>query len=364
MKLIVQIPCFNELETLQQTVAAIPRRIPGIDRVEVLVIDDGSTDGTAEHAREIGVDHVVRHKNNKGLARTFRTGIETCLGLGADIIVNTDGDNQYDGGDIPRLIAPIVAGEADIVVGDRQTAKVPHFSFGKKLLQALGSFVVRQLSHTDIPDTVSGFRAISREAALHLNIVSSFSYTIEMLIQAGRKQMAVTSVPVGTNAKTRRSRLFKSIPSFIGQSLVTMVRMYAMYRPLRVFFYIGMTLSVIGSLPILRFIYLYMAGDGTGHIQSLVLGGVLVVLGFMAMLIGLVADLIGFNRQLVEIMLEKVRRLELDVGRAASTPTGSSKRVSEQMADVEQLAQDWPSDTGTHTEPQAETRGSSGASAR
>ncbi|MHC4983790.1 MAG: glycosyltransferase family 2 protein [Planctomycetota bacterium] len=354
MKLIVQIPCFNEAETLRQTVADIPRRIAGIAEVEVLIIDDGSTDGTTERAREIGVDHVVRHKNNKGLARAFRTGIEACLGLGADIIVNTDGDNQYSGADIPQLIAPIIAGHADIVVGDRQTAKVPHFSLGKKLLQALGSFVVRQLSHTDVPDSVSGFRAMSREAALHLNIVSSFSYTIEMLIQAGRKQMAVTSVPVRTNPDTRGSRLFRSIPSFVRHSLVTMVRMYAMYRPLRVFFYIGMALSIVGSLPILRFVYLYLTGQGDGHIQSLVLGGVLVVLGFMALLIGLVADLIGFNRQLVEITLEKVRRLELAIGHAALTPTTEDKKVVEQMAQVEQLARDWPAATGMPAEPKAE----------
>ena len=357
MKLIVQIPCFNEAETLQQTVAAIPRQIPGVDEVEILVIDDGSTDGTAAHAREIGVDHTVRHKNNKGLARSFRTGIETCLELGADIIVNTDGDNQYAGADIPRLIAPILAGEADIVVGDRQTANVPHFSFGKKRLQALGSFVVRQLSHTEVPDAVSGFRAISREAALQLNIVSSFSYTIEMLIQAGRKQMAVTSVPVGTNAKTRRSRLFKNVPSFISQSLVTMVRMYAMYRPLRVFFYIGTTLSIVGALPILRFVYLYLAGDGAGHIQSLVLGGVLVVLGFMALLIGLVADLIGFNRQLVEITLEKVRRLELELGRGALSGVGKRTEIDEQIAEVERLAQDWAEDPETRTKLEAKPKG-------
>ncbi|MDH3595974.1 MAG: glycosyltransferase family 2 protein, partial [Rhodospirillales bacterium] len=340
MKLIVQIPCFNEAETLRQTLADIPRQIADVDQVEVLVVDDGSTDGTAELARELGIDHVVRHKANMGLARSFRTGIEAGLALGADIIVNTDGDNQYAGADIPRLIAPILAGEADIVVGDRQTAKVAHFSWGKKLLQALGSFVVRQLSHTDVPDAVSGFRAISREAALHLNIVSSFSYTIEMLIQAGRKQMAIVAVPVGTNAKTRKSRLFKSIPGFIRHSLVTMVRMYSMYRPLRLFFYLGMTLSAAGALPILRFVYLYMTGDGEGHIQSLVLGGVLVVIGFMTLLIGLVADLVNFNRQLIEMTLEKVRRLEL-AQQAESPRTPARAAVTEQMAEVEQLARDW-----------------------
>ncbi len=344
MKLIVQIPCFNEAATLRQTVAEIPRRIRGVDEVEVLVVDDGSTDGTSELAREIGVDHVFRHRHNKGLARAFRTGIEACLSSGADIIVNTDGDNQYAGADIPRLIAPILAGEADIVVGDRQTAKVPHFSLGKKLLQALGSYVVRHLSRTEVPDAVSGFRAISREAALHLNIVSSFSYTIEMLIQAGRKQMAVTSVPVGTNAKTRRSRLFTSIPSFVRQSLVTMIRMYAMYRPLRVFFYIGMALSITGALPILRFVYLYMSGQGDGHIQSLVLGGVLVILGSVTLLIGLVADLINFNRQLIEMTLEKVRRLEL--AKQAEPPSGTVPKVevAEQLAAVERRTQMWESD--------------------
>ncbi|MCK5274758.1 MAG: glycosyltransferase family 2 protein, partial [Alphaproteobacteria bacterium] len=215
MKLIVQIPCLNEQQTLPETVADIPRKIPGVDKVEVLIIDDGSTDRTVEVAREIGVDHIVRHRNSKGLAPAFRTGIDACLRRGADIIVNTDGDNQYCGADIPALIEPILRGEADIVVGDRQTHKVPHFSPFKKLLQKYGSAVVRRVSRTTVPDAVSGFRAISRDAALHLNIVSPFSYTIEMLIQAGRKKMAVVAVPIRTNAKTRDSRLFKSIPHFL-----------------------------------------------------------------------------------------------------------------------------------------------------
>ena len=311
MKLIVQIPCYNEEHTLPETVADIPRQIEGIDTVEILIIDDGSTDQTIEVARKIGVDHIVINKNNKGLARTFRIGLDRCLALGADIIVNTDGDNQYAGGDIPALILPILEGRADIAVGDRQTQAVTHFSSNKKRLQKVGSFVVRNLSEIDIPDAVSGFRAISREAALQLNIVSSFSYTIEMLIQAGKKHLAVTSVPIGTNAKTRESRLFKSIPKFIERSLTTMVRMYAMYQPLRLFFYIGMLFSFIGAVPMIRFLFYYFTEGGEGHIQSLVIGGVFLLIGVITFLFGLLADLMNFNRQLIEMTLERVRRMEL-----------------------------------------------------
>jgi len=318
MKLIVQIPCLNEAETLPQTVADIPRRIPGIDEVEILVIDDGSTDRTVAVARELGVDHVVRHRNRKGLARAFRTGVDSCLRLGADIIVNTDGDNQYCGADIPGLIAPILEGRADIVIGDRQTHTIPHFSVFKKFLQRVGSRLIGRLSNAKAPDAVSGFRAMSRDAALHLNIVSPFSYTIEMLIQAGRKYMAVESVPVRTNPKTRDSRLFQSIPNFLERSLTTMVRMYSMYRPLKVFFTIGLLITLLGTAPVVRFLYFYFAGDGTGHVQSLILGGALLVIGFMTFMIGLVADLISFNRQLVEMTLEKVRRIELEMGIAES----------------------------------------------
>jgi len=327
MKLIVQIPCYNEEHTLPQTVHDIPREIDGVDEVEILIIDDGSTDGTVQMARELGVDHIVPHICNRGLARTFRTGLDACLSLGADIIVNTDGDNQYCGADIPKLIAPILKGNADLVVGDRQTSKVAHFSRGKKILQAVGSFVVRKLSSTNIPDTVSGFRAFSREAALQINIVSPFSYTIETIIQAGRKQMAVTSVPIRTNGQTRESRLFKSVPQFISNSIGTMVRMYAMYRPLRVFFYISLILFLIGAAPIVRFLYYYLAGDGAGHIQSLILGGVFVLMGFMTMMIGLLADLISFNRQLMEMTLEKVRRMELERQTAVLPQTGELDEV-------------------------------------
>jgi glycosyltransferase involved in cell wall biosynthesis len=312
MKLIVQIPCFNEERTLPQTVAEIPRRIPGIHQVEVLVIDDGSTDRTVEVARGCGVDHIVRNIRNMGLARTFRKGMDACLQAGADIIVNTDGDNQYVGADISKLVEPILDGRAEIVIGDRQTHKIAHFSPIKKLLQRWGSGVVRRLSGVQAPDAVSGFRAFSRDAAIRLNIVSSFSYTIETVIQAGKKDIAVASVPVRTNPKTRESRLFKSIPQFIVQQVGTIVRMYAMYQPLRVFFVIGTALSIVGLLPIVRFIFFYLTEGGAGHLQSLVLGGVLLLMGFVTYMIGLVADLISFNRQLIEMTLERMRRMALN----------------------------------------------------
>jgi len=315
MKLIIQIPCYNEEKTLPLTVADLPAEIEGIDVIERLIIDDGSTDRTIEVAKELGIEHIVVNKHNIGLARSFRKGLDTCLKEGADIIVNTDGDNQYAGWDIPKLVKPVLDGEADIVVGDRQTHKVAHFSKGKKLLQWFGSGVVRKLSGVWIPDAVSGFRAISREAALKLNIISPFSYTIEMIIQAGKKHMAVASVPVETNEKTRESRLFKSIPKFIERQLSSMVRMYAMYQPLRVFFYIGTILCILGMIPIVRFLVFYSEGAGSGHIQSLILGGVLLMMGFFSYLVGLVADLISFNRQLIEMTLEKVRRLELMIDR-------------------------------------------------
>lgn len=311
MKLIVQIPCYNEEATLPQTVADIPRAISGVDQVEILIVDDGSNDRTVDVAREIGVDHIIRNKANKGLARSFGVGMDACLRLGADIIVNTDGDNQYAGRDIPKLVRPILDGTADVVVGDRQTDTIEHFSWTKKRIQSIGSAGIRAFSGIDVPDAVSGFRAISRDAALQMNIVSPFSYTIEMLIQAGRKLMVVTSVPVGTNPKTRDSRLFKSVPEFLEQSLSTLLRIYSMYHPFRVFFLIGLVLSLAGSVPIVRFLVFFFAGEGAGHIQSLIIGGALLVIGFMTFLIGMVADLINYNRQLIEMTLEKVRRLEL-----------------------------------------------------
>lgn len=307
MKLIIQIPCLNEEKTLPQTYHDLPKEIEGIDKIEVLIIDDGSTDNTIAVAKELGIDHIIVNKQNIGLARSFRRGIDECLRQGADIIVNTDGDNQYAGWEIPKLTRPLIDGEADIVIGDRETDKIAHFSKGKKIMQWLGSGIVRKLAGIWVPDTVSGFRAISRDSAIKLNVVSSFSYTIEMVIQAGKRDLRIVSVPVETNAKTRQSRLFKSIPSFVTRQLTTIIRMYAMYQPLRVFFFLGLTLTAIGLLPIVRFLYFYFMVDGTGHLQSLILGGTLVLMGFMAFLAGLVADLISFNRQLTEMALERIR---------------------------------------------------------
>jgi glycosyltransferase involved in cell wall biosynthesis len=313
IKLIIQIPCLNEEATLPVTLADLPTRIDGIDVIETLIVDDGSTDDTVRVARECGVDHIVRNKRNMGLARSFRRGIDASLAAGADIIVNTDGDNQYVGADVALLVAPILEGRADIVIGDRQTHLIAHFSPVKKALQWLGSAVVRRLAGLAVPDTVSGFRAFSRSAAIRLNIVSVFSYTIETVIQAGKRDMAVESVPVRTNEELRESRLFKSTLNFIQRQLTTIIRMYAMYKPLKVFFYLGTTLTILGLLPVLRFLYFYFSDGSAGNIQSLILGSVLLIMGFIAYVAGLVADLIAANRQLLEMSLERVKRLELEL---------------------------------------------------
>ena len=316
MKLIIQIPCYNEAASLGDTVAAIPREMDGIDSVEILVVDDGSTDGTADVARRLGVDHVVRHRRNRGLAAAFQTGIDASLKAGADVIVNTDADNQYDAACMNLLVAPILRREADIVIGDRQVGMNRHFSARKQLLQRIGSGVVRHLAGIDVPDAVSGFRAMSREAAMQMNIVSRFSYTTEMLIMAGRRRMAVASVPVGTNSPMRESRLFRSIPQFIVNTGITMARAYALYNPLRTFALIGGLILLIGVLPLLRFLWLHLTGDGDGHIQSLVIGGTLMVIGFITLLFGIIADLIGRNRQMLEMSLLKLRQLEDQLDRA------------------------------------------------
>lgn len=310
MKLIVQIPCFNEEATLPSTIADIPKKIDGIDEIEILVIDDGSSDRTVQVARDLCVNHLVRNIRNVGLAHTFRRGLEASLAAGADIIVNTDGDNQYCGADIPKLIQPILEGRADIVVGDRQPSLITHFSPVKKFLQRLGSNVVTRMAGVPVPDAVSGFRALSREAAQLINIVTSFSYTTEMVIQAGKRGIAVQSVPVRTNPPTRDSRLFRGLLSFIRRSSVTIVRTYSMYKPMRVFFLIGAILSAIGTIPIIRFMYAYFSDGGDGHVQSLVIGSALVSMGFLSFMIGLLADLMSVNRQLLERALFRIQHLE------------------------------------------------------
>ena len=311
-KLIVQIPCYNEEETLAQTVGDIPRQIDGIDRVEILVIDDGSTDRTLEVARTIGVDHIVKNICNKGLAQTFMIGLDACLRLGADIIVNTDGDNQYQGWDIPKLVAPILAGKADLVIGNRETGNSEHINSVQKKLHKIGSAFVRVFSGTDVPDAVSGFRAFSRQAAMQTNIVTTYSYTVETIIQAGKKRLCVASTTIGTNPKARKSRLLKSIPRFIAHQIGTMVRMYTMYQPLRAFFYIGGFFILAGLVPSIRFLFYLFMGKGSGHIQSLIFAAVLLVVGFQILVLGLVADVISFNRRLIEETLFRVRRIELD----------------------------------------------------
>jgi glycosyltransferase involved in cell wall biosynthesis len=300
LKLIIQIPCFNEAGTLAIALSELPRKVPGFDVVEWLVIDDGSTDETALIARKNGVDHIIRHTRNQGLARGFMTGMDACLELGADVIVNTDADNQYNAADIPALTAPILEGRADIVVGARPVATIQHFTPAKKILQKLGSWVVRVASKTDIPDAPSGFRAISRAAAQRLMVFNDYTYTLETIIQAGQKNMAIISVPIQVNEDLRPSRLVKSIPSYIKRSIGTIIRIFVIYRPFRFFGTIGAVLFSGGFLIGLRFLYYYVQGKGDGHVQSLILASVLLGMGFQSFLIAFVADLQAANRKLLE----------------------------------------------------------------
>jgi glycosyltransferase involved in cell wall biosynthesis len=313
MKLIIQIPCLNEAKTLPGTLADLPASIPGIDTIEVLVVDDGSTDETSAVARAHGVQHLVRFKRRKGLAAAFTAGIDASLRAGADIIVNTDADNQYVGSSIATLVAPLLAGQAEIVIGDRNIRTIQHMSWPKKMLQRLGSWIVRQVSGTSVPDTTSGFRAYTREAALKMTIVSEFSYTLESIIQAGKRRMAIAHVEVATNPITRPSRLFDSIWSYLKQSGATIVRIYAMYEPLKVFTYIGGLVFLVGLAISARFLYYYFfTAYAPGMVQSLILSAVLMIVGFQVVLIGLVADVISGNRKLLEDLLYRVRRMELE----------------------------------------------------
>ncbi|MGQ9718221.1 MAG: glycosyltransferase family 2 protein, partial [Anaerolineae bacterium] len=323
LKLIIQIPAYNEESTLPQTLRDLPRSLPGVDEVEVLVIDDGSTDRTAQVAQELGVHHVVRLKQHQGLAAAFTVGLETALRLGADIIVNTDADNQYAGEDIARLVQPILEGKADIVVGDRGVATLQHFSPVKRLLQKWGSWVVGRAAGIPIPDATSGFRAFTREAALRLTVMGEYTYTLETLIQAGARRMTVVYVPVRTNPQTRPSRLIRSITSFIALSAVTIVRFYTMYRPLRVFMTLGGVLIAGGVALGLRFLYFFLLNQGAGHVQSLILAAILTIVGFQVCLIGLVADLIQMNRKMLEEILYRVRQRELQAGENGRTGRGT-----------------------------------------
>ena len=315
VKLIIQIPSFNEEATLPRTLSELPRAVDGFDEVEWLVIDDGSTDRTVAVAREHGVDHIVRLAGNRGLANAFQAGLDAALKLGADVIVNTDADNQYRAEDIPKLVAPILAGNADLVVGDRQTQTIEHFSGVKKLLQRLGSWVVRRASGTDVPDTTSGFRAYNREAAISLQVVSSFTYTLESLIQAGKMLVAVDHVAVGTNEKLRESRLFPSTTAYVRRNALSIFRAYAMYEPLRVFTTAAIVVSLAALAAWMPFLIDWIFnGDSTGHIQSLILGAVLVIAAVQLFALGVIGDALAGQRVITQRVFERVRRVELTLG--------------------------------------------------
>lgn len=312
MKLIIQIPCLNEENSLPVTLRDLPKKIDGIDCIETLIIDDGSTDRTVEVARQHHVNHVLLLTRNKGLAKAFISGINHALKLGADIIVNTDADNQYFGGDIPKLIRPILDGKADIVIGNRQVETIKHFSPLKIFLQKLGSWVVRQVSGTNIPDVTSGFRAYSREAALQLNVVSDFTYTLETLISTGKKNLAIHHVPVQTNSKLRESRLFSSMWSYIKRSAITIIKIYSMYKPLKVFTVVGGAAFLLGATIGCRYLYYFFNHKTAGHIQSLILAAILLIVGFQIIMMGVVAELIAINRQLLEDIQVRIKKGELE----------------------------------------------------
>ena len=342
MKLIIQIPCLNEEETLPATLADLPREVDGFDTVEWLIIDDGSTDGTVEVARANGVDHIVRLTNNRGLAAGFQAGLDASLKLGADVVVNTDADNQYNGADIPLLVAPIIAGEADMVIGDRQTDTIAHFSPLKKRLQKLGSWVVRQASETDVPDTTSGFRAYNREAALQMAVVSRFTYTLETIIQAGKLLVAVDDVPIRTNEKTRESRLFPSMWSYVRRNSISIFRIYAQYEPMRVFMTLAVLLFVLALVPWTRFFVSWVQGDGAGHVQSLIFGAVLFNAAVVMAALGVIGDLMHAQRIMSQRIFERVRRIELQLDVPPSHYEPGARPTGQ------------PATTGAHSAPTTE----------
>ncbi len=326
MKLIIQIPCYNEEENLMSALDALPKTVPGIDEIEYLIINDGSKDNTVQVARDWGVDHIVSFRRNRGLAFGFMAGIDAALRAGADIIVNTDADNQYCAEDIEKIVAPIVEGKADYVIGERPIDETEHFSKMKKRLQHIGSWTVRVASGTDVPDAPSGFRAISREAALHMNVINNYTYTLETIIQAGHNRTAITNVKVRTNPETRPSRLFKSIPAYIKRSSATIIRAFMMYKPLKFFFVLG-SIFLLGAFALgIRYIVYMCLGEGAGHVQSLILTAILALMGFMAVLIGLLGDVIAANRKIIEDIQYHVRRIDYRVDNIENKKTDSAER--------------------------------------
>jgi glycosyltransferase involved in cell wall biosynthesis len=336
MKLIIQIPCYNEEDQLPLTLSHLPRHVDGFDAVEWLIVDDGSTDRTIEVARAHGVDHVVRLTNNKGLAAAFQAGLDAGLKLRADVIVNTDADNQYEGADIPKLVAPILRGEADLVVGDRQVDTIAHFSTFKKLLQRVGSWVVRQASETEVPDTTSGFRAYNREAALQVQVVSKFTYTLETIIQAGKLLVAVDHVPIRTNEVTRESRLFPSTRAYVRRNALSIFRVYSQYEPLKVFWGGAIVMGLAALAVFIRFVVYFIEGSGRGHVQSLIAGAVLFNAAMLLGSLGVIGDLLAAQRTLSQRTFERVRRIELQLGVEPSHyepgAVGSGKSSSDREA--------------------------------
>jgi glycosyltransferase involved in cell wall biosynthesis len=343
MKLIIQIPCLNEEDALPVTLADLPREVPGFDRVEWLVIDDGSSDRTIDVAREHGVDHIVRLTNNKGLAEGFQAGLDAALKLGADVIVNTDADNQYRGSDVERLTAPIVAGRADMVIGDRQVRTVEHFSPPKKLLQRLGSWVVRQASGTTVPDTTSGFRAYNRDAAIAIQVVSRFTYTLETIIQAGKMTVALDHVPIEVNPKLRESRLFPSTWTYIRRNGISVFRIYSMYEPLRVFMLGAAVLGLAALVVFARFLVFFADGHGSGHVQSLIAAAVLFNAAMVLAALGVLGDLLSGQRIMLQRVFERVRRVELQLGVQPSHYEPGARETEQ------------PATTGAHAGPHGET---------
>lgn len=327
MKLIIQIPCYNEAETLEIALNDLPKHIEGIDEIEYLIINDGSKDNTVEVAKNWGVNYVVNFKQNKGLAKGFMAGLDACLRNGADIIVNTDADNQYVGEDIEKLVRPILNGEADMVIGERPIDQTEHFSPLKKKLQHLGSWVVRKASRTDIPDAPSGFRAYSREAALRMNVINEYTYTLETIVQAGRNKIPLKSVPIRTNGELRPSRLFNSMFGYIKKSMLTIIRAFLMYRPLMFFSILGGIMSLVGVLIGVRFLVYLFAGAGAGHIQSLILASMMIILGVMTIIVGLQGDIIAANRKLLEDIQYHVRKIDYNQENATARSSYPSENL-------------------------------------